>query len=65
MIKNRAASLFIILLIYILATVCDFFIFTFFVLKFSLVLSLLLADIQMHKFRKPGFEEYKKETRML
>ncbi|MCR5437442.1 MAG: DUF1295 domain-containing protein [Treponema sp.] len=45
MIKNRAASLFIILLIYILAAVCGFFIFTFFASKFSLVLSLLLADI--------------------
>lgn len=45
MIKNRAASLIIILLIYILAAVCGFFIFTFFASKFSLVLSLLLADI--------------------
>ena len=45
MIKNRAASLFIILLIYILATVCGYFVFNFFDLKLPMWLSLLLADI--------------------
>ncbi len=45
MIKNRAAALFVIFLIYVLASVCGYFSFRFFEKSFPMWLSLLLADI--------------------
>lgn len=45
MIKNRVAALFVIFLIYILASVCGYFSFRFFEQNFPFWLSLLLADI--------------------
>ena len=45
MIKNRAAALLVIFLIYVLASVCGYFSFRFFEESFPMWLSLLLADI--------------------